>query len=116
MAKGSAVTDEVINILVIAALFYGTKWLVDRGTLEQAFVRLREVGKNIKLPNFGGGSSGPYKLTGRKCNGSSVSQQISCSGGSATSKRVNFNNCGFQSHQVTAIIQFGGGCTSSCGD
>jgi hypothetical protein len=69
--------------------------------------------------DFGSGNlSGTniYKTTGKKCSCSSGSQQISCSGGSATSKRVNCNNCGLQNYEATALLQFGGGCTSACGD
>src|SRR6185312_11832577 len=59
---------------------------------------------------------GIYPRTGRVCHGNNHTQQISCSGTGSTSKRYDFDTCGFSAHEITAQIQFGGGCTSACGD
>lgn len=69
------------------------------------------------LAFLGGGlllGGGVYPRTGRSCHGNNHSQTIGCGGSNSPSKRYDFENCNFSAYEVTAQIQFGGGC--GCGD
>ena len=99
--------DGLIGLALIAGAVFGIKWAIDNGYLEKF--------KDLKFPMIGGGGSSPFKTTGRRCGCVDGSQKISCSGGSAMSKRMDCK-CGFTRYVAKGTIQFGGGCTSSCGD
>ncbi len=114
MAKGSAVTDELINIVLIAGLIYGAKWLVDSGSLEQVLQKLQDAGKNLKLPNFnlggpsrGGGGGLIYKGTGRvmtaRQEGPKVRHYASGKPNDTTIE-WNVDNCPFSAYEFDADV------------
>lgn len=106
MARGSAVSDELINILLIAGLIWGAKWLVDSGTLDKVFTKLQDVGRNLKLPNLGGGGS-VYKRTGRVMtaiqDGPKVRHYASGAPNDTTTE-WNVENCPFNAYEFDADV------------
>ena len=115
MARGSAVTDELVNILLIAGLIYGAKWLVDSGTLNSIFSKLQEAGKNLKLPNLnlgggpqtGGGGGHIYKTTGRVMNARQEGPKVRHYASGApndTTTEWNVDNCPFSAYEFDADV------------
>ena len=113
MARGSAVIDEIINIGIIIGLILGTKWLVDSGTLGKGFEKLRDVAKDLKLPdiNIGGPQRGTgthiYKTTGRTMSARQEgpkTRNYASGKPSDTTTEWNVDNCPFSAYEFDADV------------